>query len=547
MRRNRQEGTEPLYTIRKIRYFIFPAIILYLCAGLFAASSEKGKSYSLFYESRGEYGILDKNEDRDVVFRAIDSGIKFSKDIISRPKFNISLADEFDFFAMGLTDYGIDKYDFHLLFNTFDLFSKATISESTSMDVLYEYEIFKDYINPYDENFVNLSNYIVDDVFMHRLNDSRLFYTFSKGTFDIHKKFNILEEDILFEYIKHKATFNFQHYIDSLKKFSVYGEYIDKDFKFSGIDDFTSGFAKISYVQHFVPLKELKKEYESNKKKDYESIGESSREQIDMYDFKVYRRLFDIDAPPPPQVEYNTLELSYEGRLRNQPENEYGDYYSNTLAGSFSTYMDNKLNMTIYDRFTFQDYSPEGRYYENNRTNDLGYRVSGELGKKTTCSSTGFYRFKNNIHFTDEDYYLSYIDLNFYYFLNDKVTFSVLPSITSLNFDVDDATHYDYTNYVFALLTEIRLHQYAQLNIGYEFQRFAYDAADEEYSNFNTKTWSVNILTSPPILNKYSIKGVNSNSQLEMGIKYENLDFDQDESRSERSYFTYIAMRTKLF
>ncbi len=512
-----------------------------------AQSEEEGKSFSLYYEGRSEYGVLDRNEDRDMVFRAMSNSLKFSKDLIKRPKFNINISDDLDFFTMGLTDYGIDKYDFHLLFNTFDLFSKVSVSESTSMDVMYEYETFNDYISPYDDNFVNTSNYILDDVLLHRLNDSRLFYSFDRGTFNLHKKFNLLEEDILFEYLKHKATFNFSHYITNLKKISFYGEYIDKDFKFSGIDDYTSGYAKVSYVQHFIPLKNLKKDYEEKQRKDFKLLEDSSQAQINMYDFKIYRKLFDIDQPKPPQVEYNTLEISYEGRLRNQPGNEYGDYYSNTIGGSFATRMSNKLNFTIYDRLTFQDYSPEGEYYETNRSNDLGFRTNGQLGEKTTFSSTGFYRFKNNLHFTDEDYILSYLDLNFYHFLNDKVTFSILPSITRLNFDIDDTDHRDYTNYVFATLCELKLHQFATLNIGYEFQRFAYDASDTQYSNYNTKTWSVNVLTSPPILNKYSIKGINSNSQLEMGIKYENMDYDQDESKSERSYFTYLELRTKLF
>ncbi|MCK5685210.1 hypothetical protein KAJ27_13860, partial [bacterium] len=307
MKPSKLEGIRLLFIIKNnitIIILLVMLIAINLLPVYSAQSEEEGKSFSLYYEGRSEYGVLDRNEDRDMVFRAMSNSLKFSKDLIKRPKFNINISDDLDFFTMGLTDYGIDKYDFHLLFNTFDLFSKVSVSESTSMDVMYEYETFNDYISPYDDNFVNTSNYILDDVLLHRLNDSRLFYSFDRGTFNLHKKFNLLEEDILFEYLKHKATFNFSHYITNLKKISFYGEYIDKDFKFSGIDDYTSGYAKVSYVQHFIPLKNLKKDYEEKQRKDFKLLEDSSQAQINMYDFKIYRKLFDIDQPKPPQVEY---------------------------------------------------------------------------------------------------------------------------------------------------------------------------------------------------------------------------------------------------
>ena len=113
MRQKRQEGIKLLYSIKKLS-ILFYAVLLIIQSVYCVPNSDK-KTFSFYYEGRTEYGSLDTNEDRDKIAKSMVNSLKLTKDLITRSKFQVSLSNDFDFYNLSLTDYGLDNYKFHFI------------------------------------------------------------------------------------------------------------------------------------------------------------------------------------------------------------------------------------------------------------------------------------------------------------------------------------------------------------------------------------------------------------------------------------------------
>jgi len=534
---------------KKTVYIIFLTFLYLACEPLYSITLRKKKliedtQLRLFGESRMEILSEKINKEKDKYGNMINLNLNLYLNNILSKKTSINFINKMDAFVSRLTDYGLNEYDLNFLFNTFSISYLYTLSKKTFFDFAYTNEFFKDKISPYDDNFDNISLFLLQDSFLHQLKDSVLSYNMP-ATFNIHNKYYLDYKDIVFEYLKHKIKFSVEHYITPENKVKFDGELYDKDYNYNDLNDFYYTNFNISYKK---PLKTEK----LAKPKIYDKLNLDTVTRADLL-YLGYKYVIDAFKTPKPSNSSiyalsNDVELSYSNTLKEIKSSIYGDYLDHTLTASLSQILSNKLQLNISNAFSYREYRPEGYFYENYRQNNFNTYISYYPDTKSLLSLDLSFLAADHPHFPLADYNQKTAGLTLSYKILNNTTFQIRPTATWFSYKDPEQFGQSYYNGACALTLTARLNKWANFVLGYEYQVFDYKKQSISYKNYVLNSYAITFSSNiAPFTEKLKFNGVDYEIYLEGGLKRENIDYTDYPEYDRDTFITFLALKSKFF
>ncbi|PKK92245.1 MAG: hypothetical protein CVV64_02195 [Candidatus Wallbacteria bacterium HGW-Wallbacteria-1] len=488
---------------------------------------------SLFSHSetlRLESLSLEKNEKKNLYFKGISANL--TMDLRNRISENmiLNLNNKLDLLGSNIDEYNFDEYAYGLLYNTFQTNYAYDISDSTSMELVYENDYFKNRVKPYDDNFGSIVNFFLDNVLLRRIGDEALYYKISSAS-PFHNRFLLYDYDLLNEYSYNRIKGTIDHAVNRYRFFTFTGDLTFRRYgqeNYSRLDDFKSNdrVYLTAKLYQFFPGKYYEKGDDPDRMPPYDPS------LLDKDEYLMLKRHFDHRKKLDYSVDERDLfmELSYSFDKKDVIDYSLGDYESHTLTGRAGQDIFEGLRLTLEDSFTVRSFSPQASYYEDYKANQFVLSLDSRLTDTLSSSFSTSMEFEMHPTYPDRDYSRKRLNGSMTQVI-DKGTFAFYELASEwFTYDLPSSLHASYRKLNLNLVLSHRISERFTAEIGDEL--LFYDYYDDSSSALYRDTR----------LNSLSIAGIftiNTNLSVDFGFKREDYIYKNSAELSSDTQMYY--------